>query len=284
MTKPLIFLTNDDGVNAKGFRNLIDTVRPLGRIIAVAPENGQSGMSHAITMTRPLYLTKVEEEEGVEIYACSGTPVDCVKIAFDSLLLNKEMPALILSGINHGSNSAVNVLYSGTMAAAIEASFYNIPSIGLSLLDHSPDADFTTVNGYIPQLVETVLHKNPECPFCLNINFPTLPADQIKGIRPCRQTRGYWREEFERRQDPRGKDYYWLIGYFNNAEPEAEDTDEWALKHGYISVVPIQVDLTNYKQLGDLKDWSFTGRQKESGDTKSEPCPVPPSSKADFWE
>jgi 5'-nucleotidase len=120
MTKPLIFLTNDDGVNAKGFRNLIDTVRPLGRIIAVAPENGQSGMSHAITMTRPLYLTKVEEEEGVEIYACSGTPVDCVKIAFDSLLLNKEMPALILSGINHGSNSAVNVLYSGTMAAAIE--------------------------------------------------------------------------------------------------------------------------------------------------------------------
>ena len=194
MTKPLIFLTNDDGVNAKGFRNLIDTVRPLGRIIAVAPENGQSGMSHAITMTRPLYLTKVEEEEGVEIYACSGTPVDCVKIAFDSLLLN------------------------------------------------------------------------------------------IKGIRPCRQTRGYWREEFERRQDPRGKDYYWLIGYFNNAEPEAEDTDEWALKHGYISVVPIQVDLTNYKQLGDLKDWSFTGRQKESGDTKSEPCPVPPSSKADFWE
>ena len=259
-------------------------MRPLGRIIAVAPENGQSGMSHAITMTRPLYLTKVEEEEGVEIYACSGTPVDCVKIAFDSLLLNKEMPALILSGINHGSNSAVNVLYSGTMAAAIEASFYNIPSIGLSLLDHSPDADFTTVNGYIPQLVETVLHKNPECPFCLNINFPNLPADQIKGIRPCRQTRGYWREEFERRQDPRGKDYYWLIGYFNNAEPEAEDTDEWALKHGYISVVPIQVDLTNYKQLGDLKDWSFTGRQKESGDTKSEPCPVPPSSKADFWE
>jgi 5'-nucleotidase len=241
-------------------------------------------MSHAITMTRPLYLTKVEEEEGVEIYACSGTPVDCVKIAFDSLLLNKEMPALILSGINHGSNSAVNVLYSGTMAAAIEASFYNIPSIGLSLLDHSPDADFTTVNGYIPQLVETVLHKNPECPFCLNINFPNLPADQIKDIRPCRQTRGYWREEFERRQDPRGKDYYWLIGYFNNAEPEAEDTDEWALKHGYISVVPIQVDLTNYKQLGDLKDWSFTGRQKESGDTKSEPCPVPPSSKADFWE
>ncbi len=260
MTKPLIFLTNDDGVNAKGFCNLIELVRPLGRIIAVAPERAQSGMSHAITMTYPLYLTKVKEEEDIEIYACSGTPVDCVKLAFDSLLLNREMPALILSGINHGSNSAVNVLYSGTMAAAIEASFYDIPSIGLSLLDHSPNADFTVINSYVPLLVETVLQRKPKCPFCLNINFPNQPADQIKGFRPCRQARGYWREEFEQRQDPRGRDYYWLIGYFNNAEPEAEDTDEWALKHGYISVVPIQVDLTNYDQLRDLKDWPLIGQ------------------------
>lgn len=261
MTKPLFFLTNDDGVNAKGFQALIEALRPLGRIIAVAPERGQSGMSHAITMTQPLYLTKVKEEPDVEIYACSGTPVDCVKIAFDSLLPEKKvMPTLIFSGINHGSNSAVNVLYSGTMAAAIEASFYDIPSIGLSLLDHAPDADFSAVVEYIPELVNYTLSHKPECPFCLNINFPNLPKEQIKGMRACRQTRGYWREDFERRQDPRGKDYYWLIGYFNNAEPDAEDTDEWALKHGYISVVPIQVDLTNYKQLNQLQNWPFMDR------------------------
>lgn len=257
--KPLIFITNDDGVDAKGFNALIDIIKPIGRIIAVAPEKGQSGMSHAITMSTPLYLTKVREEEGVEIYACSGTPVDCVKIAFDSLMLGKEMPSLILSGINHGSNSAINVLYSGTMAAAIEASFYDIPAIGLSLLDHDPRANFSGALAFIPRIIEKVLaeDKETEKPFCINVNFPNVRAEEIKGIMPCRQNRGYWREEFEKRFDPRGREYYWLTGYFHNIEVGATDTDEYALLNNYISVVPIQVDLTNYFQLEQIKQWKF---------------------------
>ncbi len=170
------------------------------------------------------------EQEGLTIYGCNGTPVDCVKIAFDYLLQNGETPDLVLSGINHGANSAVNVLYSGTMGAAIEGSFYNIPSIGFSLLDHDEDADFGTVQQYILPIVRKAMTENLGRPLCLNVNVPNLPAEQIRGIMPCRQNRGYWREVFERRQDPRGHDYYWLCGYFENTEPEATDTDEWALK------------------------------------------------------
>lgn len=255
--KPLIFITNDDGVNAKGFNSLIEKVRPIGRIIAVAPERAQSGMSHAITMAHPLYLEKVRDEDGLEVYSCSGTPVDCVKIAFDSLMLGQEMPALILSGINHGSNSAINVLYSGTMAAAIEASFYDIPSIGLSLLDHDLDADFTGALEFAPKIIEYVLNEQTERPFCINVNIPNVPPEDIKGIMACRQNRGYWREEFEKRADPRGRDYFWLTGYFHNMELEATDTDEYALRNNYISVVPIQVDLTNYGQLRVIKKWEW---------------------------
>ena len=255
--KPLIFITNDDGVHAKGLGTLIETLRPAGRLIVVAPERMQSGMAHAITMTRPLTLKKTIDEPDLTIYACNGTPVDCVKIAFDYLLAEEKQPSLIVSGINHGSNSAINVLYSGTMGAAIEASFYDIPSIGFSILDHAEDADFTTAAHFVPRIIETVEKMRPATPICLNVNIPCLPVQEIKGIRPCRQTRGFWREDFERRQDPRGNDYYWLTGYFRNAEPEAEDTDEWALAHGYISVVPIQVDLTNYRQLEAMKKWDL---------------------------
>ena len=232
--KPLIFLTNDDGVNAKGLRMLIETLRQEARLLVVAPEQAQSGMGHAITLTRPLYLKKVTDEPGLSVYACNGTPVDCVKIAFDCMMLGKEMPSLVVSGINHGSNSAINVLYSGTMGAAIEGGFYDIPSIGFSLLDHDEDADFSAALSYVRPIIE---------------------RDRIKGIKACRQNRGFWREEFERRQDPRGQDYYWLTGYFHNTEPGAQDTDEWALDHGYVSIVPIQVDLTNYRQLERMKRW-----------------------------
>lgn len=264
MEKPLIFITNDDGVNAKGLHDLIEATKASFRLIVVAPEEGQSGMSHAITMTQPLYLRCVTQEPDLEIYACSGTPVDCVKIAFDSLMLDRELPALILSGINHGSNSAINVLYSGTMGAAIEASFYEIPSIGLSLLDHDPDADFTAACAYVPRIIEQVLNHTQQAgeqavgiPFCVNVNVPNVPLEQIQGVMTCRQNHGYWREEFECRKDPRGRDYYWLTGYFHNMEQEATDTDEWALRNNYISLVPIQVDLTNYKQLKRMKDWTF---------------------------
>lgn len=257
MKEKLVFVTNDDGYNSRGIQALLEVARKFGRVVAIAPETPQSGMSQAITINNPLFLREVSKGDGVEVYAFSGTPVDCVKIAFDYLLQNGETPDLVLSGINHGANSAVNVLYSGTMGAAIEGSFYNIPSIGFSLLDHDEDADFGTVQQYILPIVRKAMTENLGRPLCLNVNVPNLPAEQIRGIMPCRQNRGYWREVFERRQDPRGHDYYWLCGYFENTEPEATDTDEWALKNGYVSVVPIQVDLTNYEQLGQLKELKF---------------------------
>ena len=249
----LILVTNDDGYNAKGLRAAIEVARPFGRVIAIAPEVTQSGMSQAITMYKPLFLKKQHEEPGVEIYSFSGTPVDCVKMAFDYLLSDRKVD-LVLSGINHGSNAAVNVLYSGTMGAAIEAAFYNIPSIGLSLTDHDLDADFEGAVKYGAKIVEAVLgDETLPRPLCLNVNVPNIPCEEIKGVRFARQTRGYWREEFFKRTDPHGREYFWLTGAFSNAEPQSEDTDEWALANGYVAVVPVQVDLTAYNQMEQLK-------------------------------
>ena len=254
--KPLIFITNDDGWNAKGLNALIDAVRPLARILVVAPQTSQSGMSHAITMGSPLFLRKMRCEPDLEVYACSGTPVDCVKMAFDSILT--ETPVLALSGINHGSNSAVSVIYSGTMGAAMECGLYNVPSVGLSLLDHSEDADFSGAVPHCLRIIERILAEDDlPLPMCLNVNIPNLPAHEIRGIRVCRQNKGYWREEFERRTDPRGRDYYWLTGVFLNQEEHAEDTDEYALGKGYVSIVPMQVDQTNYEQLEQMGRWDF---------------------------
>ena len=248
----LIFLTNDDSYRSKGFAAAIEVARQFGRVIAIAPEAPQSGMSQAITIYNPLFLRKVRDEEGVTVYSLSGTPVDCVKMAFDHLFRDTKVD-LVLSGINHGSNAAVNVLYSGTMGAAIEGAFYNIPSVGLSLTDHDLDADFEGAVKYGAQIVGKVLEGDLPLPLCLNVNVPNVPCDEIKGIRLARQTKGYWREEFFRHTDPHGRDYFWLTGAFSNAEPESEDTDEWALANGYVSVVPIQVDLTAYKQMEQLK-------------------------------
>ena len=250
--KPLIFLTNDDSYLSKGFRAAVNLAREFGKVVAIAPERVQSGMSQAITINQPLFLRQVECSEDVEIYAFSGTPVDCAKVAFDHFFAGRKVD-LVLSGINHGSNAAVNVLYSGTMGAAIEAAFYNIPSIGLSLTDHDLDADFEGAVKYGTQIVESVLSKELPLPLCLNVNVPNIPCNEIKGVRLSRQTRGYWREEFFKRTDPHGRDYFWLTGAFSNAEPEAEDTDEWALANGFVSVVPVQVDLTAYNQMEHLR-------------------------------
>lgn len=251
MKERLILVTNDDGYASRGMAAAIEVARSFGRVVVVAPETTQSGMSQAITMYNPLYLRRIREEEGLSVYAFSGTPVDCVKMAFDYLLLDQRVD-LVLSGINHGSNSAVNVLYSGTMGAAIEGSFYGCPTVGLSLDDHSADADFDAAVEYGRRIVGEVL-KGVGLPFCLNVNVPVGRPEAIRGIRLCRQCRGFWREEFFRREDPRGREYYWLTGAFVNREPEAEETDEWALAHGYVSVVPVQVDLTDYAQLRQLK-------------------------------
>ena len=249
----LIFLTNDDSYLSKGFRCLVELASEFGRVIAIAPDRVQSGMSQAITINQPLFLRQVEQREGVEIYAFSGTPVDCTKIAFDHFFANERVD-LVISGINHGSNAAVNVMYSGTMGAAIEGSFYGVPSIGLSLDDHDPDADFEGAVEYGRKIIASILDNEASLPrpLCLNVNFPRCSAEQIQGIRLCRQTRGFWREDFYARQDPHGRDYFWLTGAFQNAEPEAEDTDEWALAHRYVAVVPVQVDMTDYKVLASL--------------------------------
>ncbi len=250
--KKLIFLTNDDSYRSKGFAAAIEVARQFGRVIAIAPEMPQSGMSQAITIHNPLRLNKVIEEEDVLVYSLNGTPVDCVKMAFDHLFVDEKID-LVISGINHGSNAAVNVLYSGTMGAAIEAAFYNIPSIGLSLTDHDLDADFEGAVKYGSRIVKAVFDNNLQPPLCLNVNIPDIPCNEIKGIRISRQTRGYWREEFFKRTDPHGREYFWLTGAFSNAEPDAEESDEWALANGYVAVVPVQVDLTAYNKMEQLK-------------------------------
>ena len=251
MNERLILVTNDDGYDSKGLAAAVEVARGFGRVVVVAPETTQSGMSQAITMYNPLYLRRVREEEGLEIYAFSGTPVDCVKMAFDYLLRDERVD-LVISGINHGSNSAVNVLYSGTMGAAIEGSFYSCPAVGLSLDDHRDDADFDAAVVYGKQIVGDILTAEVELPLCLNVNVPVGRPETIKGIRLCRQNRGFWREEFYRHEDPRGREYFWLTGEFVNGEPGAEDTDEWALANSYVAVVPVQTDLTDYRQLKNL--------------------------------
>lgn len=250
MKDRLIFLSNDDGYNAKGIAALIEVASKFGRVVAVAPKDPQSGMSQAITMERPLYPERIETDLDAELYSFYGTPVDCVKYALDHLLKDEKVD-LVLSGVNHGSNSAISVLYSGTMGAAIEGHFY-APAIGFSLLNYSKDADFTASKVYIEKIIESVLDAKVEPPFCLNVNIPDLPVDQIKGIKGCRQNKGYWKEEFYQRRDPRGKEYFWLTGAFLNQEPQAVDTDEYALANGYVSVVPIQVDMTDYKMLQQI--------------------------------
>ena len=249
----LIFLTNDDSYASKGFRAAVELALEFGRVVAIAPDRVQSGMSQAITINSPLFMREVEAPEGATIYAFSGTPVDCAKIAFDHIFAGR-LPDLVLSGINHGSNAAINVMYSGTMGAAIEGSFYGVPSIGLSLDDHAPDADFEGAVMYGRRIIASVLEAADRLPrpLCLNVNVPRLAAADIRGIRLARQTRGFWREDFYARQDPNGRDYFWLTGAFQNAEPEAEDTDEWALAHGYVAIVPVQTDMTDYRMLDSL--------------------------------
>ncbi len=257
--EPIILVTNDDSVNAPGIRALVESVVGLGRIIVVAPDKPQSGMGHAITIGHPLRLQKVnvfDDIKGVEAYNCSGTPVDCVKLAVDKVIHRK--PDICISGINHGANHSINVIYSGTMSAALEAAIESIPSIGFSLLDLSIEADFTAAGKYARILVEHVLKsKTNDKHLCLNVNFPKGEESIIKGIKICRQAYAKYEEEFDERKDPGGKKYYWLTGEFVNFD-KGKDTDVWALKNNYVSVVPVQFDLTNYELKKKLEtNWKF---------------------------
>lgn len=241
--KPVILITNDDGVTAPGIMNLVEAVKDMGKIIVVAPDKPQSGMGHAITIGQPLRLHKIHSMENVETWSCTGTPVDCVKLAVDKVLQHK--PDLCLSGINHGANHSINVIYSGTMSAAVEAAIENIPSAGFSLLDYRIDADFTGAKKYVKIIVEKMLTTRLDKHTVLNVNIPSVAPDLIRGFKICKQAYAKYEEDFIERNDPHGRHYYWLTGEFVNFD-KAKDTDVWALANNYVSVVPVQFDLTNY--------------------------------------
>ena len=251
MNKPLILVTNDDGITAPGIRKLMEIAKQLGEIVVVAPDSPQSGQGHAITIEQPLRLKKVHIFDDVSSWECSGTPVDCVKLAKNVLLKDRKID-LCVSGINHGSNSSLNIIYSGTMSAAMEAAVENIPSVGFSLLDYSFDADFDQAEPYIRQIMEYVLQNRFEPYTLLNVNIPKLSKDERQGVRVCRQAKARWIEDYMEAKDPRGQSYYWLTGKFVN-EDEGVDTDVFALENGYISVVPAQYDLTFYEQINNFK-------------------------------
>jgi 5'-nucleotidase len=253
--RPLILVTNDDGITAPGIRALIDVMNTIGDVVVVAPDSPQSGMGHAITVDSTLYCTEITVDKGPQKeYQCSGTPADCVKLAVNELMSRK--PDLCVSGINHGSNSSINVIYSGTMSAAIEAGIEGVPAIGFSLLDYRWTADFEPLKPFIEKITRNALKNSIPSDVVLNVNFPLLPKKEIKGIKICRQAKAHWVEKFDKRQSPMGKDYYWLTGEFIN-EDKGDDTDEAALAHGYISVVPTQFDLTAHHAIQKLNSWDF---------------------------
>lgn len=255
MSKPTILVTNDDGITAPGIRALVEAMQRIGNVTVVAPDSPQSGMGHAITIHDPLRMDKVKVFEAVDAYQCSGTPVDCVKLAVNKILHRK--PDICVSGVNHGSNSSINVIYSGTMSAAMEGAIEGIPSIGFSLLNYKYDADFTGAQHYAELIVRAVLKSNPWDQLLLNVNIPSLPVKEIKGVKICRQAIGKWKEEFDERNDPNQRKYYWLTGKFVNPDL-GEDTDEWALANNFVSVVPVEFDFTAHHAIPLLNklDWN----------------------------
>ena len=257
MKKPLILVTNDDGITAPGLRMLISIMKKLGDVFVVAPDSPQSGMGHAITLDSTLYSKKMkidQDTEGILEYSCSGTPADCVKLALQELLPRR--PDICVSGINHGSNSSINVIYSGTMSAAIEAGIEGVPAIGFSLCDYNWDADFTPAEDHIKIIVTQALKNGIPKGTVLNVNIPKVEKNKLKGIKICRQARANWKEKFDKRTNPMGKDYYWLTGVFELLD-KGEDTDEWALANGYISVVPTHFDLTAHHVIQELNGWGL---------------------------
>lgn len=255
--KPLILVCNDDGITAPGIRNLIKVMNQLGEVVVVAPDGPQSGMGHAITIDGILRCDPIHVDDGLQSeYSCTGTPVDCVKLAVNVVLDRK--PDLVVSGINHGSNSSINVIYSGTMSAAIEGCLESIPSIGFSLCDYSWEANFEPALPYVKAIAENVLREGLPPGICLNVNIPKHTGENYRGIKVARQCRGNWEEEFDHRTDPRKRNYYWLTGKFVNYD-QGEDTDEWALENYYLSIVPTKVDLTAYEQLKEMEQWKIDG-------------------------
>jgi 5'-nucleotidase len=261
MQKPLILVSNDDGITSKGIRTLVNIMKQLGDVVVVAPDSPQSGMGHAITVGETLRLEQSFIFDDVIAYECSGTPADCVKIARHFVLKDHREPDIIVSGVNHGSNTSISVLYSGTMSAAIEGAIEGTPSIGFSLCDYSHKADFSHTEKYINLITEQVLRKGLPHGVALNVNFPPKRNESIKGVRICRQANAKWQEDFDERVDPNGRRYFWMVGNFVNFD-KGEDNDEWAIANNYVSVVPCQFDLTAHQALPNLnEEWDILGNQ-----------------------
>ncbi|MBL7853899.1 MAG: 5'/3'-nucleotidase SurE [Cyclobacteriaceae bacterium] len=259
MRKPLILVSNDDGITSRGIRTLVDIMKELGDVLVVAPDGPQSGMGHAITVGDTLRLEQSRIFEGVEAYECSGTPADCVKMARHFVLKDQRQPDIVVSGINHGSNTSISVLYSGTMSAAIEGAIEGTPAIGFSLCDYSHGADFSHTGPYVKKIAEQVLRKGLPKGVALNVNIPPKRNEPIKGIRVCRQANAKWVEEFVKRYDPNGRQYFWMTGNFVNFD-KGEDNDEWAIANNFVSVVPCQFDLTAHMAIPVLnEDWEILG-------------------------
>lgn len=254
--KPLILVTNDDGITSSGIRTLVELMQTLGDVVVVAPNSPQSGMGHAITIGEPLRLYASEIFDNVDEYECSGTPADCVKIAKHHVLKDR-VPDLVVSGINHGSNSSISVLYSGTMSAAIEAAIEGIPAIGFSLCDHKENADFSHVGEHILAITKKALKEGIPKGVALNVNIPAKSGIPIKGIKVCKQAHAKWQERFDYRVDPNGRGYFWMAGEFVNYDREKEDTDEWALENNYVSLVPCKYDMTAYEKMDSLLSWDL---------------------------
>ncbi len=257
MSKPLIFVSNDDGITSKGIRTLVEIMKQIGDVIVVAPDGPQSGMGHAITVGETLRLEESTLFDGVRAYECSGTPADCVKIARHFVLKDEREPDIVVSGINHGSNTSISVLYSGTMSAAIEGAIEGTPAIGFSLCDFSHKADFSHVEAYVKKITLQVLERGLPKGVALNVNFPKKQEETIKGIRICRQANAKWAEDFDQRYDPNGRRYFWMAGKFVNFD-KGEDNDEWAIANNYVSVVPCQFDLTSHSSIPVLnEEWDI---------------------------
>jgi 5'-nucleotidase len=248
--KPLILITNDDGVKAAGIRALINYIRPFGKVVVVAPDRPQSGTAHAVTIAHPLRFEPITHEPDYEEYSCNGTPADCVKLAFKIVM--RRRPDFLFSGINHGTNASINIIYSGTMAAVLEGALANVPSVGFSLNNYSLNADFGSSEKYVKAIVSNVISEGLPDGVCLNVNLPDVPEDKIKGIKVCRQAAGTWQEDFDEREDPNGRKYYWMKGVYLQIG-NGEDTDQWALEHNYVAVVPVQFDFTATKAMDLLR-------------------------------
>lgn len=256
MGKPLILVTNDDGITSTGIATLINAVKELGEVIVMAPDSPNSGMGHAITVDSTLHVKESNLFEGIEAYECSGTPADCVKLAKHYYLKDRKID-LVVSGVNHGMNASISVIYSGTMAAAREASIEGIPAIGFSIDDFRYNIDFSSLHEPIVQICKGVLTKSIKKGTALNVNFPKIQEEKLKGIKICRQANGYWKEEFDHRKDPYGRPYFWMGGNFVNKEPESEETDIWAMENNYAAIVPCTFDLTAYDVISELKEMNF---------------------------